>query len=268
VLPSTPSLDPKTQRLDERFAGLAIEEVATESRAIAEALRIWSAETGVQHADVNLLGMTMHAGEQILSVDPFVLLDQVDQSISLGVDGIGHGLVLGIDGKVLVAKGRIKPHQLAEFTARQQQVVKRIKDHRVTIETNISSNTEISNLTQGEHPAGLFAKKGLRVTVNTDDETVLATTIQKEFERVAQLPGVTRIELATMILEAYRSRLGNRELSERGRLKPQLLDALLRNLSSKDARELSGSLATRFNVLPASTPRDTLARVLDTTLGR
>jgi hypothetical protein len=260
----------------ERFAGLSMENVAADTRTVVEALRAWSAETGAQHGDVTLLGMTMHAGELLLNenVDPFVLLDQVDQAVSLGADRIGHGLILGIDPDVLVAKGvakklvnGLKPERVEAFRARQRQVVKHVRDRGVVIEANLSSNTEISTLTQGEHPAGRFARDGLRVTVNTDDETVLATTHQREFERVSRARGVTRHDIATMMIEGYRSRMGNRELGQRGRLKPQLLDALIQDLSPTAAVALASPLAHDFHVDPKGAPRAVIARVIDTALG-
>ncbi|MEP6865805.1 MAG: hypothetical protein ABJE66_34615, partial [Deltaproteobacteria bacterium] len=47
-----PDLDPRTQQINERFAGLTIEETAADTRMIVEAMRAWSAETGIQHGDV------------------------------------------------------------------------------------------------------------------------------------------------------------------------------------------------------------------------
>jgi hypothetical protein len=272
-----PTVDADTQQVAERFAGLSIESVAADTRVIVEALRSWSAETGVQRGDVTLLGMTMHAGEQLLNTaldtapdakdGPFVLLDQVDQAVSLGVDRIGHGLILGIEPEILVAKDRLKPEDVERFRARQRQVLEHVRARGVVIETNLSSNTEISNLTQGQHPAGRFAREGLRVTVNTDDETVLATTIQREFERVSRAPGVTRHDIATMTLEGYRSRLGNRELGQRGRLKPQLVNALLHGLGPDEAVALATHLAHYFHIDPDGSPRAVITRVIDATLG-
>jgi hypothetical protein len=265
--PTLPQIDPVTKQVTERFSGMTLDSVAHETRIIVESLRAWSAETGRQHGDVNLLGLTMHAGEQVMTVDPFVLLEQVDQAVSLGVDRIGHALIIAIDGQVLVAKGRLRSDQLGTFTARQHAVVNRIRERGVTIEANLSSNTEISNLTHGEHPAGKFARSKLRVSVNTDDETVLATTIQQEFDRVSRARGVTRHDIAAMILEAYRSRMGNRELGQRGRIKPQLVAAFLDGLSQPEAQALASHLANYFHVAHAGSPRDTIIRVVDTALG-
>jgi hypothetical protein len=195
------------------------------------------------------------------------------------VETIGHGeLVLppgrrvvgrmiGIDPDILVQKGRLPADRIDAFRTRQRQVIDHVRARGVVVETNMSSNIEISNLTHGQHPAGRFVEEGLRVTVNTDDETVLATTIQREFDRVSRAPGVTRHDLAAMILEAYRSRMGNRELHQRGRLKPQLIEAMLHDLSPEEALALAEHLATYFRIAPSRSARDTIARVVDAALG-
>ncbi len=121
----------------------------------------------------------------------------------------------------------------------------------------MSSNTEISNLTNNEHPAGTFVDEQLRVTVNTDDETVLNTTMKQELAKVAAAPGVQRADVAAMILEGYRSRMGNRELAQRGRIKPELQRALTQGLDASELTALSVSLAERFHIALAATPPHT-----------
>jgi hypothetical protein len=267
--PALPDVDPSTGQLTERFGGLSLEEIAAQTRSVTEALNIWSAETGAHHGDVTTLGMTMHAGEQLLNdnVKPMDLLDQVDQAVSMGTDRIGHALILGIDPDVLVQKGKLKAGERDAFAARQREVRDRARARGVVIETNMSSNIEISNLTDNQHPAGRFVAEDMRVTVNTDDETVLGSSMAKELHRVSEARGVTRNDLATMILEGYRSRLGNRELAHRDRIKPALRRALLRGVSGAEALAMANHLAHYFHVEPAASPAATLARVLDVALG-
>jgi len=265
--PVVPTLDPETGQMIERFGGLSVEEVAAETRILTEALTTWSAEAGERHADVTLLGDTYHAGEQLLKVDPFVLLDQVDQAVSLGTDRIGHGLVLGVDAEVLIAKGVLTAERRSAFEARQRQVVEHVRARGVVIEANMSSNQEISNLTHGEHPAGRFVRQGLRVTVNTDDETVLGTDIRAEVTKVGRAQGLDRADVAAMILEGYRSRMGNRELAHRDRIKPALTEALVGGATPADVAAIAAHLSDYFHVRPAATPTATIQRVLDLALG-
>jgi hypothetical protein len=267
--PSIPGADAAGGKLNLRFGGIDVEELSAQTREIEQALRVWSAETGQEHANVATLGMTVHAGEQLTNknVDPFVLLDQVDQALSMGTDRIGHGLILGVEPEVLVQKGLLPPDRVAEFRARQSELVARARTNGVVIETNISSNTEISNLTQGEHPAGKFIKDGMRVTVNTDDETVLATDMQRELERVARVPGVERDDVAAVVLEGYRSRLGNRELANRVRIKASLTDGLVAGMPEGEANAFVERLAKRFGVAPQGSRERTLSVLLDAVLG-
>ncbi|CAN5917645.1 hypothetical protein BH11MYX2_BH11MYX2_04510 [soil metagenome] len=196
-----------------------------------------------------------------------MLLAQVDQAVSLGADRIGHGLVLGVDADVLIAKGRLRPDDRAAFVARQQQVVAHVRSRGVIIEANMSSNQEISNLTHGEHPAGRFVEEGLRVTVNTDDETVLGTDMRTELVKVARAKGIGRADVAAMLLEGYRSRRGNRELQHRERIKGALLDALVGDTSPGDRAAIASHLSDYFRIQPAATSTATIQRVLDLALG-
>jgi len=213
--------------------------------------------------------MTTHVGEQITNskVDPFVLLDQVDEALAMGTDRIGHGLILGVEANVLVEIGQLAPERVAEFRSRQGELVERARRLGVVIEANMSSNTEISNLTKDQHPAAAFVEKDLRVTVNTDDETVLATDLQRELERVARAPGVERADIAIILLEGYRSRMGNRDLANRARLKRSMRDAITAGVSEQELDGLVRELARRFGVATQPAPDKTLTVVLDAVLG-
>ena len=145
--------------------------------------------------------------------------------------------------------------------------IARVKASGVVVEANLSSNMEISNLTHDQHPVGRFVDEGIRVTVNTDDETVLDTDIEQELFKVSRVQGVTRADVATMILEAYRSRLGNRELVQRARIKAALFDALTGGLANGERAALATHLADALRIAPGPSPDETIHRVLDAALG-
>ena len=67
--------------------------------------------------------------------------------------------------------------------------------------------------------------------------------------------------------QGYRSRLGNRELAHRDRIKPILKSALLRGVTDSEAAAMANQLARYFHVEPAASPAATPARVLDVALG-
>ena len=61
--------------------------------------------------------------------------------------------------------------------------------------------------------------------------------------------------------------MGNRELHQRGRIKPQLIEAMLHEISPGEALSLADHLAKYFRVAPSRSARDTIARVVDAALG-
>ncbi|MBC7461160.1 MAG: hypothetical protein H7287_07345 [Thermoleophilia bacterium] len=70
-----------------------------------------------------------------------------------------------------------------------------------------------------------------------------------------------------MILEAYRSRLGNRELVQRARIKMALFDALTGGLADAGRAALATHLADAMRIAPGPSPDETIHRVLDAALG-
>jgi hypothetical protein len=134
-----------TGTITEKFAGISMEDTAIATREITNALRAYRAETGDIRQLPSQLGYTVHAGEQLRGIEPFELLKQVDEAIGLGADRIGHGLIIAIDPQQLVRMGQLRPEQIPEFTAQQQLVRDHVKAAGVTIEMNVTSNTQISN---------------------------------------------------------------------------------------------------------------------------
>lgn len=267
--PAVPGLDAGTGRLELCFAGTRVDDVARDARAIIGGLDRWAAETGRPIGELDQLGFTVHAGEQLHNpnVDPFVLLDQVDQAVAMGTDRIGHGLILAVDPEVLVEHDLLPAARVDELARRQAASIAEIRARGVVVEANLSSNSEISNLTLGEHPAGRLVEEGVRVTVNTDDETVLGVTIQSELERFARTPGVQRADVAATVLEGYQSRLGHRALGQRDRVAASLREALTAGLSPAESDQFVRTLAAHFGVAEQATPERTLDVLLATILG-
>jgi hypothetical protein len=261
-------IDETTGTVKQQFAGQTIEDTARTTREVTDALRSHRAEVGDARQLPAQLGYTVHAGEQLKNMDPFELLKQVEESISLGADRIGHGLILGIKPEELIAMGKLKPADVPRFLERQAAVRQHVKDAGVVIEVNITSNTQISNLDAAAHPASGMVNDGVRVSVSTDDETVLATTVKDELKRLAQAKGVTRSDVAGVILEGYYSRMGTRQLADRGRLKAQFFTSLTEGLKPVELEGLANKLAKQFHVgVVEDNPNATIHRVLDAVFG-
>jgi hypothetical protein len=271
VIPTGPNGE-----IAEPFAGVTIEDTARRTREITNALRAHRANIGDTAQLPAQLGYTIHAGEQVKSVDPFELLRQVEQSVSLGADRIGHGLILSIDPTTLVriktenpgGEAGLNKDDIARFTAEQTRVREHVKAAGVVVEANITSNTEMANLTTSDHPAPKMIEQGLRVTVSTDNETTFATTVKEELSRLAEAPSVSRTDLALVVLEGFYSRIGSRELTDRARLKADYLDALTRGLSGDQLVDLADRLSGRFYVkFERSNPIATIQRALEAVFG-
>lgn len=204
------------------------------------------------------------AGETI----PFELLKQVEESINLGADRIGHGLILTIDAQQLVKMKRLPEARVNEFVARQQQVRDHAKQAHVTIEMNITSNTEISNLAADQHPTTAMVKSGLRVSVSTDDETTLGTTVKDELRRLAAAPGTSRTDVAVVILEGFYSRMGARPLGDRARLRTEYFTTLTQGLNATELDSMAQTLSDRFHTAPVEGDlRATINRALAAVFG-
>jgi hypothetical protein len=79
---------------------------------------------------------------------------------------------------------------------------------------------------------------------------------------------MTRTDVAAVILEGYYSRMGQRALGNRARLKQQFFDALLAGLTQGEADMLARTLADRFHVsVTEGNPQATIKRVLDAVFG-
>nr|MBP6633212.1 hypothetical protein [Kofleriaceae bacterium] len=268
--PFVPGLSPAgAGRPAPTFATVSVEELSHDARSVSEALALLRAETGQAVPAPAQLGLTVHAGEQLRNpgIDAFGLLDQVDHTLALGADRIGHGVILAVDPAVLIAEGLLPAGRAHEFAARQRALVAQVRARGITVEANLSSNAEISNLTQHQHPALRLLDDNLRVSVSTDDETVLAVTVQTELERFARTPGASRAEVAAVVLEGFRSRMGHRRLAGAAHLHQALRSSLLAGLTRLERAHLVDSLATRFHVATSSNVDQTLDRLLTTILG-
>lgn len=126
----------------------------------------------------NNINTTAHAGE---AYGP----DSVKQAIhECGAHRIGHGTRLIEDGDLL----------------------NYINDHRVPLEICLSSNVQTKAVsTFGSHPLRIYYDYGLRVTINTDNRLMSATTVTKELWLAAQTFGFTFDDLCGILINGFKS---------------------------------------------------------------
>ena len=126
----------------------------------------------------NNINCTLHAGE---AYGP----ESIAQAIHYcGAHRLGHGVRLREDGDLL----------------------NYVNDHRIPIEICISSNLQTGSVRKIErHPFRFYLDLGLRVTLNTDNRLVTATTVTDEYLLAAQQFGLTVEELRWVMVNGFKS---------------------------------------------------------------
>jgi adenosine deaminase len=81
-----------------------------------------------------------------------------------------------------------------------------VNDHRIPLEVCLSSNVQTRAVkTMREHPFGFYFRKGLRVTVNTDNRLMSATTVSRELWHAAGAFRLTPYEIKRILINGFKS---------------------------------------------------------------
>lgn len=119
------------------------------------------------------LPFTIHAGE---AAGP----ESIQAALDLGAKRIGHGVRVMEDPALL----------------------KEIRERQIPLEVCLTSNMQTKALGEGmEHPLLELLRRGVKVTVNTDNMTVSKTTVAHEFACLKEM-GMTPQERTTLLLNA------------------------------------------------------------------
>jgi hypothetical protein len=112
--------------------------------------------------------LTMHAGELAAGiVPPGALRGHIRDAVKAGAERIGHGVdVMQED----------RPFEL----------LKMLRDRKVMVEINLTSNDQILGVTGNRHPLPIYMKWGVPVALSTDDEGVARSDITHEYLRATQ----------------------------------------------------------------------------------
>ena len=133
--------------------------------------------------------ITMHAGE---SFGP----ESIWQALQYcGAHRIGHGVRL-LEDIVVYERKVIRVGSLAQY----------VLDHRVPLELCLSSNVHTGAApSMKEHPFPYFWQKDYRVTLNTDNRLMSATTMSKEYEIAVKEFGLGFDDLEQLTINAMKS---------------------------------------------------------------
>ena len=132
---------------------------------------------------------TIHAGEA------FGLPSIAEALHVCGAERLGHGVRI-IDDITLGPDGHPKLGLLAAF----------VRDTRIPLELCPSSNVHVGAVPSvAEHPIGLLAKLGFRVTVNTDNRLMSQTSLTDEFLHLHDAFGWTMDDVRWATINAMKS---------------------------------------------------------------
>jgi adenosine deaminase len=131
---------------------------------------------------------TIHAGEA------FGLPSIWEALQWCGAERLGHGVRIVDD--IEVVDGRAKLGRLAGY----------VRDRRVPLEMCPSSNLQTGAAASiAEHPIGLLTQLRFRVTVNTDNRLMSATTMSREMQLVSETFGYDLDDLRWFTVNAMKS---------------------------------------------------------------
>ncbi len=138
--------------------------------------------------------ITIHAGEAFG-------LPSIWEAIQVcGTDRLGHGVRIMDDITVLDAGSSTSP------PARLGRLAAWVRDQRIPLEMCPSSNLQTgAAATIGEHPVTLLKDLRFRVTVNTDNRLMSATSMTREFSLLCEHAGWTLPDLRWVTINALKS---------------------------------------------------------------
>ena len=140
----------------------------------------------IEYAKSLSLPMTLHAGEALGA-------ESVYSAIELGADRIGHG-VRSIEDSSLVAI---------------------LAEKQIPLELCPTSNLNTCIFDDlSSYPIRAFLDAGMLITINTDNISVSATSLAKEYQKIADTFSLTEDELKRLALNSARATfLGDKEKS-------------------------------------------------------
>ncbi len=126
----------------------------------------------------NNINSTVHAGEAFGPAS-------IGQALHYcGAHRIGHGTLLRED----------------------KDLMQYVNDHRIPLEMCLTSNLQTRAVTDiRDHPLGVYFRQGLRVTVNTDNRLMSATTVTNEILLAVRAFRLSPYEVKRIIINGFKS---------------------------------------------------------------
>ena len=87
-----------------------------------------------------------------------------------------------------------------------EDLMRYVNDHRIPLEMCLSSNVQTRAVRSlREHPFGFYFRTGLRVTVNTDNRLMSATSVTQELMHAARAFRLNAYELKRVLINGFKS---------------------------------------------------------------
>ncbi|GIH21954.1 adenosine deaminase 1 [Acrocarpospora phusangensis] len=202
-------------RLGSEGRGIRVGTLLTAMRHQARSMEI--AELAVRYRDVGVVGFDIAGAEAgyppTRHLDAFEYLQRENAHFTIhagegfglpsiwqaiqwcGADRLGHGVRI-IDDIAVAADGEAKLGRLAAY----------VRDKRIPLEMAPTSNLQTGAAASiAEHPIGLLRRLYFRVTVNTDNRLMSATSVSQEFDKLVQAFGYDWDDLQWFTVNAMKS---------------------------------------------------------------
>lgn len=262
----------------------AVAELSNLNRNIQDALL----KIGTQHGEFllppDIMGITIHAGEQLTSnrTNLMRLLNQTADTLTLGTHRIGHGLILGIPFPGGLQRLGFTPYQtwFGRVWARRLGVGSEVESYTeadvshmeslrlsileeaaasgVTVEINPTSNITLSGLT-GAHPVAemLREQPRLRISVSRDNPAIHNISFTSELALLSLSLNASFPVTVRVLLEGYSSRLGRRTLRESPSaqaprledIRINIIDSLVERTPASQREAVVSELNERYGLL-------------------
>jgi adenosine deaminase/adenosine deaminase CECR1 len=130
---------------------------------------------------------SMHAGELTIGmVRPEELTFHITDAVMVAqADRIGHGVDIGYEVKA-------------------PEVLSLMRDKKIAVEINLTSNDFILGVRDGEHPFRLYLDQGVPVVLTSDDEGVSRNNLTDDYLNMVQRYGITYDRLRDIVTNSIR----------------------------------------------------------------
>ncbi|TLU57848.1 MAG: adenosine deaminase [Chlorobium sp.] len=130
---------------------------------------------------------SMHAGELTIGmVRPEDLAWHITDAVMVAqANRIGHGVDIGYEVNAL-------------------EVLSFMRDKKIAVEINLTSNEFILGVKDGEHPVRLYLDQGVPVVLTSDDEGVSRNNLTDDYVNLVQRYGITYEPLRAIVTNSIR----------------------------------------------------------------